>query len=63
LEAQTDVVLFVVFETMVDAVMAAVCEAGRFKQPGTGIVVSVDVEKALGLESQIAYFRSETRTH
>jgi nitrogen regulatory protein P-II 1 len=60
-EAQTDVVLIVVFETLLDAVMSAIYESGRFKEPGTGIVVSVDIEKALGLESQIEHFRQTAR--
>ena len=61
LETQTDVVLIVVFETLLDAVMSAIYESGRFKEPGTGIVVSVDIEKALGLESQIEHFRQTAR--
>jgi nitrogen regulatory protein P-II 1 len=61
LEAQTDVVLFVVFETLVDAVMDAIYESGRFKEPGTGIAVSLGIEKALGLESQAGHFRRTTR--
>jgi nitrogen regulatory protein PII len=58
LEAQTDVVLFVVFEAHVAAVMDAVYEAGRFKEPGTGIAVAVSIEKSLGLESQVDSLRS-----
>ncbi len=57
LEAQTDVVLFLLEEGLVEPVMRAIYEAGRFKEPGTGIAFVVDVERAVGLESQIEHFR------
>ncbi|MBU1903167.1 MAG: P-II family nitrogen regulator [Proteobacteria bacterium] len=59
LEAQTDVVLFLLEERLVEPVLNAVYQAGRFKEPGTGIAFVVDVERAVGLESQIEYFRQE----
>ena len=57
LETQTDVVLFLLEEHLVDKVLQAVYEAGRFEKPGTGIAFVIDVEKAAGLESQIEYFQ------
>jgi nitrogen regulatory protein P-II 1 len=56
LEAQTDVVLFLLEERLVDPVLGAIYEAGRFKEPGTGIAFVVDVTSAIGLESQIERF-------
>ena len=53
LEAQTDVVLFVLEQSLVEPVLSAIYEAGRFKKPGTGIAFVVDVESAVGLEAQI----------
>ena len=61
LEAQTDAVLFLLEEHLVDKVMDAVYEAGRFKDPGTGIAFVIDLEKAVGLESQIEHFRREAK--
>jgi len=60
LEAQTDVVLFLLEEQLVDPVLKAVYEAGRFKEPGTGIAFVTDVERAVGLESQIEHFKEKT---
>ena len=57
LEAQTDVVLFLLEEGLVEPVMKAIYESGRLKEPGTGIAFVVDVERAVGLESQIEHFR------
>jgi len=59
LEAQTDVILFLLEESLVEPVLSAVYEAGRLREPGTGIAFVVDVERAVGLESQIKHFRRE----
>jgi len=56
LEAQTDVVLFLLEKKLVEPVLDAIYEAGRFKEPGTGIAFVVDVTDAIGLESQIERF-------
>jgi nitrogen regulatory protein PII len=61
LEAQTDVVFFLVAENCVEPVLKAVYEEGRFEEPGTGIAFVIDVESAVGLESQIDHFRREAR--
>jgi nitrogen regulatory protein PII len=60
LEAQTDVVLFLLEESLVDGVLSAVYEAGRFNEAGTGIALVVGVEHVVGLESQIEHFRRKT---
>jgi nitrogen regulatory protein P-II 1 len=59
LEAQTDVVLFLLEEKLVEPVLDAIHKAGRFEEPGTGIAFVVDVESAVGLESQIEHFRKQ----
>ena len=59
LEAQTDVVLFLLEEALVDPVLNAIYEAGRFNEPGTGIAFVMDVERAIGLQSQIEHFKEE----
>jgi nitrogen regulatory protein P-II 1 len=63
LEAQTDVVLFLLEEGLVDSVLNAIYEAGRFREPGTGIAFVMDVERAVGLRHQIEYFKEEAEKH
>jgi len=59
LEAQTDAILFLLDDGLVEGVLSAIYDAGRFKDPGTGIAFVLDVEKTVGLESQIAYFEQK----
>ncbi len=59
LEAQTDVVLFLVEKRLTDPVLEAIYEAGQLKEAGTGIAFVIDVDRAVGLESQIEHFRRE----
>ena len=61
LEAQTDVVMFLLEEHQVEAVMKAICEAGHFEKPGTGIAFVLPVDQVAGLESQIERFKEEVR--
>jgi nitrogen regulatory protein P-II 1 len=61
LEAQTDIVLFLLEEHLVKTVMKAIAEAGRFQEPGTGIAFVLPVEQVVGLESQIERFKEEAR--
>ena len=57
LEAQTDVVLFLLEERLAEPVINAIYESGKLKNPGTGIAFVIDVERAVGLEGQIERFR------
>ena len=57
LEAQTDVVLFLLDDCLVAPVLESINHAGRFKEPGAGIAFVIDVEHAIGLESQLERFR------
>jgi len=59
LETQTDVLLFVLEEKLVEPVLSAIYEAGRFEEQGTGIALVLDVERTIGLGKQIEYFRQE----
>ena len=56
LETQTDVVLLVVEERMVEPVLEAINKTGRLKEPGGGIALVIGLEKVVGLESQIPHF-------
>ncbi len=53
LEAQTDIILFLVDEDLVEPILGAIGTAGKFEQPGTGIAFVLSVEQAIGMESQI----------
>jgi nitrogen regulatory protein PII len=59
LETQTDVLLFLLEEKLVEPVLSAIHEAGRFKEQGTGIALVLAVERTIGLEKQIEYFGQE----
>ena len=56
LEAQTDCVMFLLEEHLVEQVMKAIYEAGHFEKPGTGIAFVLPVDQVVGLESQIESF-------
>lgn len=62
LEAQTDVVLFLLDERCTQPVLEAVYKAGGFKEPGTGIAFVMDVESVVGLESQLEHFQRKFST-
>lgn len=57
LEDQSDIVMFLLEERLVDNVMKAIEESGEFHKPGTGIAFVLPVDKAIGLESQEEVFK------
>ncbi len=61
LEAQTDVIMFVVEEHLVTQILNSIKEVGEFHKPGTGIAFVVPVEQVVGLESQIEKFKDEVQ--
>jgi len=61
LEQQTDIIMFLVEEHVLDRIMEAIGEAGEFKKPGTGIAFAMPVDQVIGLESQIDRFKEEAR--
>ena len=61
LEAQTDFLIFLLEEHLVDTVMEAISEAGRFEKPGTGIAFVLPVDQVRGLESQMERFKEKAR--
>lgn len=52
LDIRTDVVIFLVDNGIIEEVLAAIKEAGRFNEPGTGIAFVMAVEQTAGFESQ-----------
>jgi nitrogen regulatory protein PII len=61
LEAQTDIIMFLVEEHVVQSILDAIAQAGEFQKPGTGIGFVLPVEQVIGLESQIERFKQEIR--
>lgn len=61
LEAQTDIILFLVEEHVVNQILDALKEAGEFHKPGTGIAFVLPVEKIVGLESQMEKFKQDVQ--
>jgi nitrogen regulatory protein PII len=53
LETQTDVVIFLTEEELVEPVMAAIHSAGRLDEHGTGVVFTVSVESVAGIKEEI----------
>jgi len=61
LEAQSDIIMFLVEEHIVQNILDAIKSAGEFEKPGTGIAFVLPVEQVIGLESQIERFKEEVR--
>ena len=61
LEAQTDFLIFLLEEHLVQTVMKAIYEAGHFVEPGTGIAFVLPVDQVAGLESQMESFKDKVR--
>lgn len=59
LEAQTDIILFLLEERLVENVLATIGSVGEFDKPGTGIAFVIPVDQVIGLESQIEKFKKD----
>lgn len=59
LEAQTDIIMFLLEERLVSQVLETIGNVGEFDKPGTGIAFVLPVEQVIGLESQIEKFKQE----
>lgn len=57
LEVQTDIIMFLLEEHLVQKVLATIGRVGEFDKPGTGIAFVIPVDQVIGLESQIEQFR------
>lgn len=53
LEMQTDVVIFLAEEALIQPVMKAIHTAGRLDEHGTGVVFVLDVEQVAGIKEEI----------
>jgi nitrogen regulatory protein P-II 1 len=61
LEAQTDIIMFLIEEHCVEEILGVIQETGKFHKPGTGIAFVLPVEHVVGLESQMERFKEEVR--
>lgn len=59
-EGQIDVALFIVEEHMSRRIVEGIAEAGELnKRKGAGVVLQLDIEDAIGLNSQISAIKAE----
>jgi len=61
IEDQTDIIVFLVEEHVVENLMKVIQLAGKFSNPGTGIAFVMPVEHIAGLESQMKKFKDQAR--
>ena len=61
IEAQTDIIIFLVEEHVVENLMEVIQLAGKFEDPGTGIALVISVDHIAGLESQMKKFKKQAR--
>jgi len=60
IEGQVDVILFIVEEHMSKIILEAISEVSHFKDSqGAGVALQLDIEDAVGLESQLSTIRHE----
>ena len=59
LDSQRDLLLFLLEESMLLAVTKAIHTEGELDNPGTGMLLVLDVEQAMGLKEQLACFETE----
>lgn len=61
IENQTDIIVFLVEEHVVENLMKVIQLAGKFHEPGTGIAFVLPIEHVAGLESQMKIFKDQAR--
>ena len=61
IEDQTEIIVFLVEEHVVENLMNVIQLAGKFDQPGTGIAFVLPIEHIAGLESQMKKFKDQAR--
>lgn len=61
IEDQTNIVVFLVEEHVVEELLQVIEKAGEFAKPGTGIAMVLPVDHILGLESQMKKFKDQAR--
>ncbi|GHB48667.1 P-II family nitrogen regulator [Mongoliitalea lutea] len=58
---QTEVLMFLVEEHTADGILKAIKTEGKLDEPGHGIAFALNVEKVVGLESQMDQFKEKLK--
>ncbi len=61
IEDQTDILVFLVEEHVVEKLLKVIETAGDFDKPSTGIAFALPIEHAVGLSSQMKIFKDQAR--
>ena len=61
IEDQTDILIFLVEEHVVENLIQVIQKAGKFYEPGTGIAFVIPIDHIAGLESQMKKFKKQAR--
>ena len=61
MEAQKDMLLFLVEDFIANNIMEAIYNAGHLSEHGNGIAFSLDVDRAIGLESQMPTMEKDAK--
>ncbi len=61
MESQKDMLLFLVEDIIADDIMDAIYQAGKLNEHGNGIAFSFQVDRALGLESQLPTLEKDAK--
>ncbi len=59
--AQKDMLVFLVEDIIANDIMEAIYKAGHLSEHGNGIAFSLDVDRAIGLESQLPTMEKDTK--
>jgi nitrogen regulatory protein P-II 1 len=62
LQDQTEILMFLVEEHVVDSILEAIKVTGELDEPGKGIAFVLNVEKVAGLESQMKKFKEQAKS-
>jgi len=63
MESQKDMLLFLVEDFIANDIMNAIYDSGHLSEDGNGIALSLDVDRAIGLESQMPSMEKEAKDH
>lgn len=59
---QRDMALFLVEEHLATSILETIAEVGKFlDEPGSGVVFQIDIEDAIGLETQVEALRANLK--
>jgi nitrogen regulatory protein P-II 1 len=59
LEPQSDIIMMLIEEHLVQGILDAIVQAGEFTKPGTGMAFVLPVEQVVGLDSQLELIKNK----